>query len=1190
MLWALALLGASSEFALRGQAQPPPLQLGGSSGVSRRLKSAFSKVGQLPCAAGEYFDISALQCSSCDGVIPTSNRIPDPAVLAPDGVTPLDCKCKPGYRRVDNCAVQNNPYKCPASLSFACVACGGSAAASRDGSRCMACGSGSTFDAVKKECVCATAGHVLIEANVVGEPAAAKTCVPCATGQRALATGSPYACASCGRGANLTMAADGACTCTAGYQQTGKAELGGLSCIAQGDWDKVGSLYRGSAAATVKFRDVQSAAGSSATTEQSLVSLHTENTLFASVVSCWHYVGPGDLAACQAVANMCALAHYHKDAAPCRAFEQFRVDNTRPEEHSVTNWRATLPWLRYEDNFKPFAGSSNVEMSVTFDPTQASVAAKQAARLTFKLAAYAFNGTFLGFEDLADQLSFCRPHASDTRLPGPSRSTKWLNFGYGYSEAYECDLGTLLAAETKLYDLYLVDEVSAAGSWYPVPVHNLNYLKSNVLVNQNSRKDQELDDVYTRRFFLFDAISGVKTKGEPPEFIRYAKSIKVRTTTLPSSPNKIYPPMVEIEYAERPTVGFVPAGSAAATGAEAALPPALQHASLKFVVEYTADTSKFWEAATVLFVVSMIFVFGVWLLRINNWNRRNTRDHSEGTVDFNFSARAAVYFASTFATVFFWLTFVLACYWYALFKLQSDVFLLLPPSTSPYGVKDDYYPFEVMLYMCFFFQALRIMEILVVQCSSEIFFMDWERPRGQFLDQDKGRHKPTPVSAWRTILACNEFNELMTTRKTSVEFTLVWLAFLLKGLGLENYATPQPNGADLAAGEHNLFLRFANTTFWWLVLSKGQELWNFLVWERYFTEPKPLQFIDLCTVAKVSLLILDERYHGVYLHCTGSSAHADGDMDEIAEGLRQEAEGITTGGRGLDTHNEELKDVQAFEIFLTQKWRMRYDSHLKRARQQLTGGAGGGRGGGGGRGNAFASADPKQQKEMVKCSKKLNKFLQDFVGNGSEYKYRLEAPVPKCFSVDTDRLMQVPPDLSRGADGMSIMQHGACAPAFLSTLPPLHRCAALRLPFTPNSMHCGLTSPRRPPATTPALCPRRHQGHLDEAGVLRHGARSASVQHDHLRHVRLLAPRNDVISPHHVSRGEARRRHSPAVGREQPCHQDHDRLSLPHVNIADCARTRPPRGVAPTAHSHGAQRMTTQRCLRKQETGDGRRM
>ena len=1007
--------------ALRGGPEAPlplSLQVEGS-GASRRLASVYAKIGQVACGADEYFDISSLVCTSCDG-IPATNRIPDPANLGPDGVTVLGCKCKTGFQRVDSCAVQRTPYKCPSS--FSCVDCGADQAASSDGSRCMYCGAGSTYDAATKECICDTTGHVLLEASATGEPAANKTCVACSAGQRTLASGSPYECMSCG-GANLVMAADGSCSCSTGYQMTGKSELGGLSCVAQETWDMVGSTYRGAAAAAVKFRDVQTATDSSAVTEQTVASLYTEDLLFSSVVRCWHFVGPADLASCQAVANMCALAHYHKDAAPCKAFEQFRVDNTRVEVHSVTNWRATLPWLTYEDNFKPFQGASNVDMSVTFDPNVASTASKTSARLRFKLAAYAFNGTFLGFEELSDQLSYCTPHASDVSRVGPSRSTKWLQFGFGYAESYECDLGTLLdgSTPTKLYDLYLLDEVSTAGEWFPVPVKNLNYVKNNLRVNENKNEEEEIDDIYTRRFFLVDAISGIKTKGAAPEYIRYARSIKIRVNTLKETPNKIYPPMVQIEYAERPTIAFVPAGSAKAEGGETA--PALQYDTLTFKVEYTADTSKFWEAVTILFVLCMILVFAVWLLRINNWNRRNTRDHSEGTVDFNFSARALVYFASTFATVFFWLTFVLSCYWYMLFKLQSDVYLLLPPTTAEYGIKDDYYPFEVMLYMCFFFQLLRVMEIVMMQCSAEVFFIDWEKPRGQMLDQDKGRHKDVPVSAWRRILACNEFNELMTMRRTSVEFTLVWLAFLLKGLGLENYATPQPDGSDLSPGEHNLFLRFANTTFWWLVLSKGQELWNWAIWERYFSEPAPHQFVDLCTLAKVSVIILDERYHGVYLHCQGSSSHADGDMDEIADGLRREAEGYASG-RGLDTKNSTLQDIQAFEIFLTQPFRKRYDTHLKRARQNLAGQHGRG-GGGGSSSNAFASADPKLQKELVKASKKLNKFLQDFINNDSEYKFQLQPPIPRCCGVDTDRFLQIPPDLFRNTDSSkSIMQHG----------------------------------------------------------------------------------------------------------------------------------------------------------------------
>lgn len=60
----------------------------------------------------------------------------------------------------------------------------------------------------------------------------------------------------------------------------------------------------------------------------------------------------------------------------------------------------------------------------------------------------------------------------------------------------------------------------------------------------------------------------------------------------------------------------------------------------------------------------------------------------------------------------------------------------------------------------------------VLCCSVDIFFLDWEKPR-RVLAKGGGREEPGPVSAWRTLLVANEWNELQTARFTCPTFTLL---------------------------------------------------------------------------------------------------------------------------------------------------------------------------------------------------------------------------------------------------------------------------------------------------------------------------------------------------------------------------------------------------------------------------------
>ncbi len=86
----------------------------------------------------------------------------------------------------------------------------------------------------------------------------------------------------------------------------------------------------------------------------------------------------------------------------------------------------------------------------------------------------------------------------------------WSGFGLSYRREYSCEPKNLLEEEMFLYDMYLVEESSdscdgdpsISDCLYPVPVLIRNLVKVNQFPNFN--QPDGMDDVYTRRFFLFD--------------------------------------------------------------------------------------------------------------------------------------------------------------------------------------------------------------------------------------------------------------------------------------------------------------------------------------------------------------------------------------------------------------------------------------------------------------------------------------------------------------------------------------------------------------------------------------------------------------------------------------------------------------------------------------------------------------
>ena len=173
------------------------------------------------------------------------------------------------------------------------------------------------------------------------------------------------------------------------------------------------------------------------------------------------------------------------------------------------------------------------------------------------------------------------------------------------------------------------------------------------------------------------------------------------------------------------------------------------------------------------------------------------------------------------------------------------------------------------------------------------------------------------------LFSANEWNRMQARRKTSIEFNIIIVGFLLIGLKLNSNAQFHPSFGESPYGYDNIALRFANTVFLWTLTELGQWLWRFLFYERYCTEPLSQRFIDLCTVAKISVFLLDEPQHGYYLHCRSPYEHADCSMQELIHQLEREASGLTTD-RGLDAPGCP-PDAQSFEIFVSSVFRRQID-------------------------------------------------------------------------------------------------------------------------------------------------------------------------------------------------------------------------------------------------------------------------
>ncbi|KAL7535263.1 hypothetical protein ACHAXR_010500 [Thalassiosira sp. AJA248-18] len=791
----------------------------------------------LQCPSSQIFDYAGLTCFPCES---TSSCGCSPNSLQ----TNVDCSVESLWQ--GNCVdISCSPEECGlsdqvASLSKqSCVSCSTEQSIVSESSQ---------YDATSNQCTCnnpakgpstgsPVATKKLVEVyNGAGLPIR-MDCLTCPEGTAVIGDNlyedghqffvsagrkyiaDPYTCASCPDPLNMFFDTDFSCVCAEGYLLTGE-ESKGQTCIKNSP--SISSGY-----SRVRFQDPTFLGTESF--DFNLDSITFSHLYLKAASECEYFKGTSgnSLRSCQALANLCVMSMYDEDAPACKQFEA--ISQRRVETyHNQEDWKYTLPWLYYRDEADYIENDKGINMKVSFHAK-----ANHVNILSFKLAKFTVNGTFVGIEDLTNQFD---------------------------SEA--CS-----------------DDSIQSDCLYPVPVFNRNLVRDNKFPNVNQQLDDDLDDTYTRRFFLFDNQSGRTSAGL--DAMRYAKKVVLQIPTQSENPSKLYPPKLILEYATTTSGSW--------TGEEGII--------LLSKVEYSHKTENFWASIQIMIGFILAFAVVIFGVRMNSWQSRQRTYSAEGPsaagsiLGLHFMLHGFMIACHTFVMLFFSFTFMICLYWFVFFKLQNEVFLLLPSESEFHGVTNEYYFFDVSFRLLFWCQTICVAFKIVQQCRSDIIFVDWERPK-------RGKTSSS-VPMWRLATVANEFNRMQSKRRSSIEFSLILMAFFMLGLGQHKNALPQPNFYYNQQGKENIALAFANAVLFWLISWTFQWLWRFVIYERYINEPPTTKFVDLCTVCNISVFVLLENNKGYYLHCKSPYATSDCSMEELLDNLKREGAGHMIE-RGLD--------------------------------------------------------------------------------------------------------------------------------------------------------------------------------------------------------------------------------------------------------------------------------------------------
>nr|XP_054354901.1 meckelin isoform X4 [Pongo pygmaeus] len=656
--------------------------------------------------------------------------------------------------------------------------------------------------------------------------------------------------------------------------------------------------------------------------------------LQSSAAACWVYA---NLTSCQALGNMCVMNMNSYDFATfdaCRLF-QFIFENTAglSTVHSILFWRPNLPWLFYGDQL----GLAPQVLSSTSLPTNFSFKGEnQNTKLKFVAASYDIRGNFLKWQTLEGGVLQLCPD-TETRLNAA------YSFGTTYQQNCEIPISKILIdfPTPIFYDVYLeyTDE-NQHQHILAVPVLNLNLQHNKIFVNQDSNSGKWL---LTRRIFLVDAVSGRENDlGSQPRVIRVATQISLSVHLVPNTINgNIYPPLITIAYSD---IDIKDANS--------------QSVKVSFSVTYEMDHGEAHVQTDIALGVLGGLAVLASLLKTAGWKRRI----GSPMIDLQTVMKFLVYYAGDLANVFFIITVGTGLYWLIFFKAQKSVSVLLPMP-----VQEE--RFVTYVGCAFALKALQFLHKLISQITIDIFFIDWERPKGKVLKAVEGeggvRSATVPVSIWRTYFIANEWNEIQTVRKINSLFQVLTVLFFLEVVGFKNLALMDSSSSLSRSppsyiAPYSRILRYAVSAALWLAIGIIQVMFFAVFYER-FIEDKIRQFVDLCSMSNISVFLLSHKCFGYYIHGRSVHGHADTNMEEMNMNLKREAENLCSQ-RGLVPNT----DGQTFEIAISNQMRQHYD----RIHETLIRKNGPAR---------LLSSSASTFEQSIKAYHMMNKFLGSFI-------------------------------------------------------------------------------------------------------------------------------------------------------------------------------------------------------------------
>ena len=446
------------------------------------------------------------------------------------------------------------------------------------------------------------------------------------------------------------------------------------------------------------------------------------------------------------------------------------------------------------------------------------------------------------------------------------------------------------------YQLYLKENDEKGFKEIPVTIDNYD-------ANNNGRidftKDLKQRTFFKRFFIVFNDLN------ENSEEILYARNITFNIELLnkEQGKSKMKFPYLRIYYSY-------------SSGNE-------ENLDFFFVSNCTMDLSRIMRISLGFLIFCVCLVVLVVAARMYVWTILNPYEatNDKGVYTAYFGVHLIFTIFKYYGIIIFFYSWALTGYWYIFYKLQYRPFVFLPSLYASYW--DYNYKFFFVWGLAANMYGFYIMYRIYNQVNCDVFFIDWEHEK-DILENVMGKTtKKSYKSPWRTIHIANQYNLLQKSRTISIPFCFCWLILLYysKYFHWNRYAHQTPNISWVEKSPENIYLRHFVGSFILFIAGICQYTFRRIL-VSYWVPTQKTEFLDLCSVANVSVLILQDSLRGYYVHGQSPLGVADTTLHQLIQFLEEEGKGKIKG-RGLT--DEKGDDLQTYEMYLSYAMRKIYD-------------------------------------------------------------------------------------------------------------------------------------------------------------------------------------------------------------------------------------------------------------------------